>query len=151
MLMDLFVTDLSVDGKTYQLGIASINASSIEHSSPAFVSEVKSELEKDYKDAWEILDNAPEIFFKLDAFGNFAFISNEFHGVLGYSKAEMQDKHFSEIVVPEDLQIAEQGFADIFQFGRTRGNVIFRVKKKQGSHEWVSVSAIFIFDDERLS
>ena len=148
VLVDLFVSDILVQDKTCKLIFTSVNYASAEHSSPSFVSEIKTELEKDYKDAWEILDNAPEIFFKLDAVGNFAFVSNEFHGVLGYSKAEMQGKHFSEIVVPEDLHIAQQGFADIFQFGRTRGNVIFRVKKKSGGSEWVSVSGIFIFDDE---
>jgi PAS domain S-box-containing protein len=50
--------------------------------------------------------------------------------------------------LPEDLHLAEQGFADIFQFGRTKGNVIFRVQKRNGGYEWASVSAIFVFDDE---
>lgn len=146
--IDLFVSDIAVNDKTCELAFTSIHASSSPEPAPAFVSEVKNELEKDYNDAWEVLDIAPEIFFKLDASGNFAFVSKEFKSALGYSRTEIQGKHFSEIVFPEDLHIAEQGFADIFQFGRAKGNVIFRVLKRNGGYEWASVSAIFVFDEE---
>jgi PAS domain S-box-containing protein len=147
-LMDAFVSPITIGSKIYQLAFTNVDPSSASAAhGTTFISEVKNELEKDNSDAWQILDNAPEIFFKLDTEGNFVFVSNEFKRTLGYTKPEIQGKHFTSIIFPEDLEIAKQGFADIFQFGRAKGHVIFRVIKKSGGYEWISTSGIFVFDD----
>ena len=144
--VDIFLSPIEIGNKSFQLVFTTINPPAA--SDITFVSQVKNELEKDYADAWEVLDIAPEIFFKLDSAGNFAYVSNEFEKVFGFTKREIQGVHFTSIVFPADLEIANQGFADIFQFGRAKGNVIFRVIKKHGGFEWASTSAIFVFDDE---
>lgn len=164
MLLEIFTSSIEIDGTPFQI-VFTTNSSSAEQentcnknlSQPVPYSSSKTEiplvseeskLKNDYKDAWEILDNAPEIFFKLDSTGNFVFVSKEFEKVLGYSRKEIQGKHFTSIILTEDIDIAKQGFADIFQFGRAKGNVIFRVVKKNGVHEWFSTSGIFVYDIE---
>lgn len=146
--INIFLSDISIEGKTYRLVFTEPLEHPEEQSAATFISEVTEELRKDKADAWDILDHAPEIFFKLDAEGRFLFVSNEFERVLGYSKSEIARRHFTDIVFEADLEIAKQAFADIFQFGRAKGNVIVRVVNKQGGFDWVSTSGIFVFDDE---
>ncbi|HKH62289.1 MAG TPA: PAS domain S-box protein [Flavitalea sp.] len=148
--MDVFVTAIIIGRKAYQMAFTN-EPSSFSPSKELRVnrrSEIHANLERDDSDAWQILDNAPEIFFKLDSKGNFVFVSNEFTRTLGYTKTEIQGKHFTSIVFADDLELAKQGFADIFQFGRAKGNVIFRVVKKSGGFDWVSTSGTFVFDNE---
>ena len=148
--MEVFVSSLEVGNKSYAIAFAKQFSSSQLSNASQFEREpeIKAELEKDYSDAWQILDNAPEIFFKLDSKENFVFVSNEFTRTLGYTKSEIRGRHLTSIVYPDDLEIAKQGFADIFQFGRAKGNVIFRVAKKNGGFEWISLSGIFVFDND---
>ncbi|MBC7830058.1 MAG: PAS domain S-box protein, partial [Chitinophagaceae bacterium] len=142
--LDVVVSSIAVDGKIFQIAFTNIQNSVKEK--PVATTALQSQ--KDFSEAWEILDNAPEIFFKLDIMGNFIFVSNEFERVLGYSKEEIRLKHFSSIILEDDIDIARQGFADIFQFGRAKGNVIFRIIKKNGGFEWFSTSGIFVYDKE---
>jgi len=100
------------------------------------------------KYAGDIPENALEIFFKLDTAGNFVFVSNEFESILGFTNKEINGRHFTSVVYPEDIEIARQGFADIFQFGRIKSNILYRVVKKNGGYEWFSTNGIFVFDVE---
>jgi PAS domain S-box-containing protein len=148
--VNVFVTSIKIGRKAYQMAFANeAFSSSLSIERPVGRrSGIHPNLERDDSDAWQILDNATEIFFKLDSKGNFLSVSNEFTRTLGYTKTEIEGKHFTSIVFADDLEIANQGFADIFQFGRAKGNLIFRVEKKSGGFDWVSTSAIFVFDNE---
>lgn len=139
----IFTSPIPIKNKAYRLAFLNVLESGASSSNGSM-----SELAKDYRDPWQILDDAPEVFFKLDVDGNFVFVSSELERTLGYSKTEVQGKHYTTIVHPDDRDIARQGFADVFQFGRAKGNVIFRVIKKAGGIQWVSTSAIFLYDNE---
>ena len=148
--VDVFISSFELNAKTFQLLFSNVNKPTHTLSRPeaGHILDAEKALKNDYSDAWQMLDNAPEIFYKLDADGNFVFVSNEVERVLGYTKNEIQGEHFSSFILPEDLVIAKQGFADIFQFGRAKGNSIFRVMKKNGGHEWFSASGVFAYDDD---
>ena len=147
--VNVFVTSIMIGGKAYEVAFAKEPSAS-----PSKEIHVNGRAEgranpwKDDSDEWQILDNATEIFFKLDSKGNFVFVSVEFTRTFGYSKTEIEGRHFTSIIFADDLDLATQGFADMFQFGRAKGKVIFRVVKKNGGFDWVSTSGTFIFDNE---
>ena len=148
--MDVFVSFIEIGRKAYQIVFTNAPSTSLQSIQPT-VNKAPGDqagFQKDYGDAWQILENAPEIFFKLDGKENFVFVSNEFTRTLGYIKTDIEGRHFTSIVFPDDIDVAKQGFADIFQFGRAKGNVMFRVSKKTGGFEWISLSGISIFDDQ---
>jgi len=102
-------------------------------------------IESDYR---EIVEHATEIIFKLDASGQFSFISSEFGRVLGYTQEEIAGKHFASIVHPDDLQLCLETFEVLKQFGKADDNKCFRVKHKNGEYKWVDCSAVCLFDDD---
>jgi PAS domain S-box-containing protein len=161
ILLNVYISRILIDRKNYQLVFTNIpdtekikslhnngTISPLSFRTPDLAPAVTQELDfkKAYEDAVEMLGNAPEIFFKLDANGDFLFVSNELERVLGYTKNEILGKHFTSIIEPDDTEVARQGFADIYQFGRAKGNILFRAKKKKGGREWLSTSGIFTFD-----
>ena len=139
----LFATTIVLGGTTHQIVFAD-EEKQIPHVTASGDSSAVHDSE-----AWKILDEAPEVIFKLDVEGNFEFVSKEFENVLGFSKASIKGKHFTTIVYPPDLDTATQGFADIFQFGRAKGNVIFRVVTANGNYLWVSTSGVFVYEEGR--
>ncbi|MGZ5134216.1 MAG: PAS domain S-box protein, partial [Flavitalea sp.] len=164
ILTDVFISPVVVANKTFEILFLNTNLDAgffqpvkskqyLEASTPFDTEINNSELlrystpkNENFTDTREILDNSPTIFFKLDSKGNFLFVSDEFQRLLGYSCNEIFGLHFTSIVFPDDLDIAEQGFADIFQFGRAQSKVNFRALKKSGGFEWFSTSGIFVFD-----
>jgi PAS domain S-box-containing protein len=101
-------------------------------------------IKSDYR---EIVEHATEIIFKLDASGQFSFISGEFGRVLGYSNEELSGKHFACIVHPDDLQLCMDTFEVLKEFGKADDNKCFRVKHKNGQYKWVDCSAVCLFDE----
>lgn len=148
--MDVFVSSIEIDRKAYPIVFINEPRPSLHPLKPAVNnrSENQANVEQHYGDAWQILENAPGIFFKLDRKEHFVFVSNEFTRTLGYTKTDIEGRDFTSIVFPEDVHVAKQAFADIFQFGRSKDNVMFRVLKNSGGFEWISLSGISVFDDQ---
>lgn len=101
-------------------------------------------IKSDYR---EIAEHATEMIFKLDASGQFYFISAEFGRVLGYSHEHLGGKHFASIVHPDDLQLCMETFDVLKEFGKADGNICFRVRHQKGQYKWVDCSAVCLFDE----
>jgi PAS domain S-box-containing protein len=101
-------------------------------------------IQSDYR---EIVEHATEIIFKLDASGQFSFVSSEFGRVLGYSNEHLAGKHFACIVHPDDLQLCMETFDVLKEFGKADDNIWFRVKHQNGQYKWVDCSAVCLFDE----
>ena len=124
--------------------------SDIEASLRARIKELEKEVESlqgikaDYR---EIVEHATEVIFKLDASGQFYFVSAEFGRVLGYTNEHLTGKHFASIVHPDDLQMCMETFAVLKEFGKADDNKCFRVKHQNGQYKWVDCSAVCLFDE----
>ena len=166
VLTEVFISPIMIDKKSFAVVFLNtvpdtdiIQSVQIKQSSQDIISFAK-EIDKsgmlhasdgrneNLTDTREILDNSPTIFFKLDSEGNFLFVSDEFERLLGFSSKEIFGRHFTSIILQEDLDVAKQGFADIFQFGRAQAKVNFRAVKKNGGFEWFSTYGIFFFDQK---
>jgi PAS domain S-box-containing protein len=101
-------------------------------------------MKSDYR---EIVEHATEIIFKLDASGQFYFVSAEFGRVLGYSNEHLAGKHFASIVHPDDLQLCVETFDVLKEFGKADDNICFRVRHQNGQYKWVDCSAVCLFDE----
>ena len=105
------------------------------------------ELTQQNKDYTEIVQHATEVIFKLDREGNFCFVSAEFERMLQFSNAEMQGRHFTTIIHPDDVQICLENMVMLQQMGRAPNAIDFRVQIKTGGYRWVSCSAICRYDE----
>ena len=149
VLLDVFTTSVEIDKKAYKVAFANPSSTAPANNKTSDIeAKVREELKGAYDDVHEILQNAPEIIYKLDGQGNFIFVSKEFEVVLGYSNEEIIGQHFSVIIHPDDKEVVDQGFADIFQFGRAKSSIVFRAVKKAGGMDWFSTSGVFIFDKD---
>jgi PAS domain S-box-containing protein len=101
-------------------------------------------IKSDYR---EIVEHATEVIFKLDASGQFFFVSAEFGRVLGYSNEHLAGKHFASIVHPDDLQLCMETFDVLKEFGKADDNICFRVRHQNGQYKWVDCSAVCLFDE----
>jgi PAS domain S-box-containing protein len=87
------------------------------------------------------------VIFKLDASGQFYFVSAEFGRVLGYTNEHLAGKHFASIVHPDDLMLCMETFEVLKEFGKADDNICFRVRHQNGQYKWVDCSAVCLFDE----
>ncbi|MDY0212481.1 MAG: EAL domain-containing protein [Desulfuromonadaceae bacterium] len=57
-----------------------------------------------------IVNTSPDIIYMLDERGNFSFVNQRVHSLLGCVEENLIGKHYSEIVLPEDLEKAHHVF-----------------------------------------
>jgi len=101
-------------------------------------------IRKDYE---EVMQNATEAIFKIDAEGKFYFVSGEFGRLLGYNQKDVEGRHFTSIVHPDEQETTVEIVQVLMQFGKAKDNLIFRVRHKDGYYLWVNCSALCFFDE----
>jgi PAS domain S-box-containing protein len=163
VLLSLFISNLSINKSNYHLVFVTPAENTREKNKAVLGSRItpanrisestaeinyESNWKKEYEDLSDMINNTPEIFFKLDTNGNFIFVSAEFEKVLGYTPDEVEGKHFTSVIHQDDLPVVTQGFADIYQFGRAKSNIVVRAIKTKGDFEWFSISAVFVYDKD---
>ncbi len=57
-----------------------------------------------------IVNSSPDMIYMLDEKGNFSFVNQRVRSMLGYIEENLIGKHYTEIVLPEDLDKAHQLF-----------------------------------------
>lgn len=97
---------------------------------------------------YEIVEQATEIIFKLDASGQFYFVSAGFERLLGYTREHLAGKHFASIVHPDDQQLCRQAFEVLQETGKREGNICFRVKHQDGQYKWFDCSAVCLVNEK---
>ncbi|MFP3929310.1 MAG: response regulator [Desulfobacteraceae bacterium] len=85
-----------------------------------------------------LVKHSPDIIYMLDSEGNFTFISDAVEHLLGYKPEELVGRHFSSIVVEEDLESCRWFFQERRTGERAASGVELRLKAKQGkaSESW---------------
>jgi diguanylate cyclase (GGDEF)-like protein/PAS domain S-box-containing protein len=79
-----------------------------------------------------VVNNSPDIIYMLDQEGRFHFVNERATMLLGYSVAELIGMHYSDIVHPEDMEIARLAFEEQSTGRRGVRNIEFRILCKDG-------------------
>ena len=74
--------------------------------------------EKKYR---TLVENLNDVIYSVDLHGRITYISPPVTSILGYTPAELINKHFTHLVHPEDKDAIERAFVNILQ-GRFRPN-----------------------------
>ena len=94
-----------------------------------------------------MVDNAADIIFEADGFGNFIFINEAMKRTLGFSPDELLGKHFTSLV-REDYKYKLFKFYLILDVNKNEFDVLeFPTIGKNGMEYWVSQKVIVIRDD----
>jgi PAS domain S-box-containing protein len=95
----------------------------------------------------DIIENSTDTIFKLDIAGNLIFVSPEFYRALGFAPGEMQQKHFSDIVYPEDFPACQTAFITALQTKIPQRDLIYRARTKNGQIRWSNTSASLVCNE----
>jgi diguanylate cyclase (GGDEF)-like protein/PAS domain S-box-containing protein len=77
-----------------------------------------------------LVDNSPDIIYTLDQDGCFRFVSNRVECLLGYEKDELIGRHYTTIIVEEDVDRARFVFNERRTGSRASADVELRLKCK---------------------
>ncbi len=80
------------------------------------------------------VENSPDIIYMLNAKGEFIFLNDAIERILGFSKKELRHKHFSELVHPDDLALAQNVFNERRTGKRGSREVEFRLRCADGKN-----------------
>ncbi len=62
------------------------------------------ELEQSQRRYRYLVENSPDLIYTLDEQGRFTFVNDAFERLLGYRREEVIGRHYSEIVLPQDVE-----------------------------------------------
>ncbi len=96
-----------------------------------------------------ITDNMTDLVSKTDVEGKFVYLSESSHRFLGYEKSELIGRSVFELVHEEDLSVIVERFQRAIATGKN-DRVEYRIKKKDGSYNWVETIGNFISEDDKV-
>lgn len=85
-----------------------------------------------------LVENASEIIFSLDAEGRITYISPSVEAALGYKSAELIDHHFKELILQEDFTSLADGFGRTLRGEKHRDEI--RVRARSGDVRVIRIS-----------
>ncbi|MCF7794103.1 MAG: PAS domain S-box protein [Candidatus Cloacimonetes bacterium] len=104
------------------------------------------ESEKRFRD---IAENAAEWIWEVDKEGKYTFVSSNVQEILGFTSAEMLQKHFYDIADPEIREEVKKRALEInFQNKKPFRKTISACIKKDGTKVWLLSSGVPILDDK---
>ena len=118
------------------------------------------EMESQLKESEElhrfIVNSSPDLVYMLDRNGCFTFLNDRIEYMLGFTKEELIGKHFSEVIVEEDLEEVNNLFNERRTGGRAVRNVEIRLTNKRTERRgdvgrekfvWSELTAMGIYAD----
>ncbi len=119
-----------------------------------------SEMESQVKESEElhrfIVNSSPDLVYMLDRNGCFTFLNDRVQSMLGFTKAELIGKHYSELINEDDLQAVHNLFNERRAGDRAVKNLEVRLKSKlrdgrvgvmRTKAVWSELTAIGIYTD----
>lgn len=119
-----------------------------------------SEMESQVKESEElhrfIVNSSPDLVYMLDRNGCFTFLNDRVQSMLGFTKAELTGKHYSELINEDDLQAVHNLFNERRAGDRAVKNLEVRLKSKlrdgrvgmmRTKAVWSELTAIGIYTD----
>ena len=96
-----------------------------------------------------IVENAPDVIYRLDEDGKITSLNPAFEKITGWSRSEWLGKNFSRIVHPDDLTLAKQGFEGALK-GNSPGSYELRILSKSGRYVIGELTSVAELKDGRI-
>lgn len=93
-----------------------------------------------------LVQSANDIIYESDHKGNFTFVNDFVQNALGYEPNEILGKHFTSLIVNEDLEKVSAFYKNLLPEQGTFQVLDFRVKHKNNSVVWVSQKVTVLRD-----
>ncbi len=98
-----------------------------------------------------LIDNTSDIVLVLNPDGTFRYLNSSVQRVLGYSPDELVGRHFKDVIVDEDLPLANSVFEEALANPHTITTVELHARHKDGSVRLLDVSARNLLGEERIA
>jgi two-component system cell cycle sensor histidine kinase/response regulator CckA len=110
------------------------------------------ELEQSQRKYRYLVENSPDLIYTLDEQGRFTFFNDAFERLLGYKREQIIGRHYSEIVLPQDVEKSRFAFNERRTGERATGGLELRLVQDSSSAQPapfpVEVKARGIYDRE---
>lgn len=94
------------------------------------------ELRKSQAKFRSFVENASDIIFTVDQEGIITYISPNITTLAGYERAEVEGKHFFNLLHPGDYKLCKAFIEDVFQGKSVSSQIEYRVFYKDGTFKW---------------
>lgn len=89
------------------------------------------------------IDHSKEIIYELDYEGKFTFISTNVTDFLAYKVDEAVGKNIAVFIHPEDIEMCLNHFKNTVETGKSKMELIYRIRHKEGHYVWHSSNLKF--------
>jgi PAS domain S-box-containing protein len=96
----------------------------------------------------DIADNAFEWIWEVDPNGKYTYSSPTVEKILGYKPVEVIEKHFYDLLHPDDKERVEKETLEIFARKEPFRELIFKSLNKDGTTVWLSTSGVPLLDEK---
>lgn len=94
-----------------------------------------------------ILNNAGDIIYSADKYGNFNYINAALSDVLGYNMEELMGKNYTTLIHPDDVQDVAEFYANQIKDRIHSSYKEFRIIAKDKKIKYISQTVTFVLDD----
>jgi two-component system sensor kinase FixL len=91
-----------------------------------------------------ILENIEEGYYEIDRAGRYLFTNDSFGFILGYTKPELLEMHYEQLIARDFRKEVSQTFEIVYQTGRTAKGIEYQVVRKNGVNLYVETSASLV-------
>jgi PAS domain S-box-containing protein len=96
----------------------------------------------------DIADNAQEWIWETDTEGAYTYASHTVQRILGYTAAEVLQKHFYDFFLPEEREALKTAALEAFAAKQAIRGLVNRNMHKNGQTVWLSTSGLPLLDDQ---
>lgn len=86
-----------------------------------------------------MINNSPDLIYLLDQDGQFSFFNKQIKKLLGFSREELLGKHYSALILPEDLEKSRYVFSERRTGQRATKNIELRLQHKRTQSPLISL------------
>ncbi|MCK4352834.1 PAS domain S-box protein [candidate division WOR-3 bacterium] len=109
---------------------------------------MEEELRESNKRFRDIVENALEWIWEVDANGKYTYVSHVVEKILGYKPEEILEKHFYDLFYPEDREKLKKVAFKVFAKKQSFSEFKNRNMHKNGKTVWLSTSGVPILDEK---
>src|SRR4030043_1964243 len=106
------------------------------------------ESEKGYR---QVIENATEIIYSLNAKGNFTYGNPTGLKVTGYSLQELRELNYTDLVAPDHRERVSQAYINQFRERRPTSYIEFPFFNKSGEILWFGQNTSLVIEDGRVA
>jgi PAS domain S-box-containing protein len=115
-----------------------------------YVTVLQEEVEAREKQYREVIDNASDMIYELNADGKFAFVNPVMQSITEYSKEELLQKSYWEIIQPEHIQAAIEFYKEQRKSKKEFTYYDLPILTRSGQNVWVGQNVTMFFHNEKV-